>query len=183
MVDTPIVDDALQKQFRDTFPSQVSSGRDLHVSDVIIPIVDFSTQAAGSSLSTDLARAIDYSMGNFMVEGTTASTIINTTGFWRIIGSVSVVPDVTAGATNDGGQLILNDGTTDKVVFQYRNNNGRGTDRNAGNMTSFDIIVYVHTNHSVKAVCPNIRGVISGTYRQVADISGTTTNPLNFTST
>ena len=45
MVDTPIVSEALQKVFRTNFPSQINSGRDLHVSDVVLPIVDFSTTA------------------------------------------------------------------------------------------------------------------------------------------
>ena len=54
MAETPIVSESLQKEFRDNFPSQISSGRDLHVSDTIVPIVDFSTTAGVTGLSLSL---------------------------------------------------------------------------------------------------------------------------------
>ena len=90
MAETPIVSSSLQQNFRTTFPSQVSSGRDLHVSDVIVPIVDFSSTATGSTLDTNLNNAIDYAMGNFTVVNTT-STIINTPGFWRVLFNYSLL--------------------------------------------------------------------------------------------
>ena len=83
MVDTPIVSEALQKTFRDNFPSQLNSGRDLHVSDVIIPIVDFSTSTAVTGLRQDLQEAIDFNVTTFDVQNANI-TIINTTGFWYI---------------------------------------------------------------------------------------------------
>ncbi len=60
MADTPIVSESLQKTFRDNFPSQINSGRDLHVSDVIVPIVDFSTSVATSGISTSLQQALAF---------------------------------------------------------------------------------------------------------------------------
>ena len=60
MAETPIVSDTLQKTFRDNFPSQISSGRDLHVSDTIVPIVDFSSTAGVSGLSTSLQESLFF---------------------------------------------------------------------------------------------------------------------------
>ena len=84
MVDTPIVSEALQKDFRDNFPSQINSGRDLHVSDVIVPVVDFSTSTAISGLSVNLQEAFDFNLTNTNVINTT-TTLTSTPGFYRVL--------------------------------------------------------------------------------------------------
>ena len=80
MVDTPVVSESLQNTFRQNFPSQVSSGRDLHVSDVIIPTVDFSTVVGTSGLPVSLQQALDFNVTTFSIN-TSSDTIISTTGF------------------------------------------------------------------------------------------------------
>ena len=62
MVDTPITSETLQQSYRNSFPSQIGAQRDLHVSDVIIPIVDLTPASEGSAsnLSQALQEAIDY---------------------------------------------------------------------------------------------------------------------------
>ncbi len=174
MAETPIVSESLQLDFRTTFPSQVSSGRDLHVSDVIVPIVDFSNVATGSTLSAELNNAIDYSMGSFSVVNTT-TTIINTTGFWRVLFNYSIL-----GTGADRNLTInMNDGTTDKIV--YRSNRPSTVIQETTNVNE-DLIFYLHTNHSLKITSDNIQVECSGSYRQIADINGVATKPLNFTS-
>jgi len=173
MAETPIVSDSLQLDFRTTFPSQVSSGRDLHVSDVIVPIVDFSSTATGSTLSTQLNNAIDYAMGSFSVVNTT-TTIINTTGFWRVLFNYSIL-----GTGSDRNmEIFMNDGTTDKIVYQSRR---PSSVINETTNVNEDLIFYIHTNHSLKVKSDDTQVECSGSYRQVADISGTATVPLNFT--
>jgi len=183
MVDTPIVSETLQSQFRTTFPSQITSGRDLHVSDVIIPIVDFSTVATGSTLSTELNNAIDYSMGNYSVTSASSSSIITTTGFFRVVGSIGLV-GANTGSTNGGVIFEMNDGTTDKIVFQQKVIGGVGdATPNSPFMQLYDFICYIHTNHSLKVkVIDSTRNIAAGTTRQVADINGNATKPLNFVS-
>ena len=174
MVDTPIVSETLQNDFRTTFPSQVNSGRDLHVSDVIVPIVDFSSTATGSTLSAQLNNAIDYAMGNFSVVNTT-TTIINTTGFWRVLFNYSILG---TGSSRDI-HIIMNDGTTDKIVYRC---DRPSTVINENVNISEDLVFYLHTNHSLKVYSNDTQAECSGTYRQIADITGSATLPLNYSA-
>jgi len=172
MAETPIVSSSLQQDFRTTFPSQVSSGRDLHVSDVIVPIVDFSTTATGGTLASNLNNAIDYAMGNFTVVNTT-TTIINTTGFWRVLFNYSILGTGSARNMN----IIMNDGSSDKIV--YRVSRPSSVINETINFAE-DIVFYLHTNHSLKVFTDDAQVECSGSYRQIADINGNATVPLNF---
>ena len=174
MAETPIVSPTLQQDFRTTFPSQVSSGRDLHVSDVIVPIVDFSSTATGSTLSSELNNAIDYATTSFAVANGT-STIINTTGFWRVLFNANIIGTGSARNIN----IIMNDGTTDRIV--YRIDRESTVIDEKCNVVA-DLIFYLHTNHSLKVFSDNVQAAISGSYRQIADINGTATTPLNYTA-
>jgi hypothetical protein len=172
MAETPIVSSSLQQNFRTTFPSQVSSGRDLHVSDVIVPIVDFSSTATGGDLSANLNNAIDYAMGSFSVVNTT-TTIINTTGFWRILFNYSIL-----GTGSDRNmEIFMNDGTTDKIVYQSRR---PSTVIPETINVNEDLVFYIHTNHSLKIKTDDSQVECSGSFRQIADINGNATAPLNF---
>lgn len=70
MVDVPFVSEDFQRAFRNQFPAQLSTGRDLHVSDVVIPIVDFTPTASGASLPFPLQSAIN---GNTVNVSSTAT--------------------------------------------------------------------------------------------------------------
>ena len=74
MVDTPFVDENFQRAYRNTFKGQVSSGRDLHVSDVVIPVVDFSPTTAGTSLALNLRQARNIDGTNITLDQGDAST-------------------------------------------------------------------------------------------------------------
>jgi hypothetical protein len=175
MAETPIVSPTLQQDFRTTFPSQVSSGRDLHVSDVIVPIVDFSSTATGSTLAENLNNAIDYSISAGAVNNTT-TTIINTTGFWRVYGYVNIVG--TGQARNC--YIKMNDGTTTKNVFIFQGVNAGGIDIQTALI--YDKTFYIHTNHSLILESDNNQATITYACRQIADINGTATVPLNYTA-
>ena len=173
MVDTPIVSEALQKDFRDNFPSQVNSGRDLHVSDVIVPVVDFSTSTAITGLQTSLQQAMDFNITPFDVSNTT-TTIISTTGFCRVMALFSAQP-----LSSSTGALQMTDGSTTKKLFQQDYiHNGSGN----GIQDQFiDIIVFLKSGVSLQAVTNTTNLSIIGSSRQVADISGTLVNPDGYT--
>jgi len=108
MVDVPFVSEEFQKAFRNQFPAQASSGRDLHVSDVVIPVVDFTPTSSGASLPTDLARAL--STGTYWSNTTLAKSkadLITTPGFYEIRINASFSPGTSAGGVN----LHLEDNT------------------------------------------------------------------------
>tara|TARA_B100000513_G_scaffold193820_1_gene121739 strand:+ start:660 stop:1187 length:528 start_codon:yes stop_codon:yes gene_type:complete len=174
MVDTPIVSDNLQNQFRSTFPSQISSGRDLHVSDVVVPIVDFTGQAT-SSLKDNLNNAIDFSMTDTGLVHDSTATVANTTGFFRVTGLVNQEDYVTQASSH----FSINDGSTTKVVYTV----GMSSDTNDTNTNStlFDFIVYLTSGMTLSFTC-SIYAWGRAHSRQIADVNGTATVPLNYTS-
>lgn len=174
MVDTPIVSEGLQQQFRQTFPSQLNSGRDLHVSDVIIPIVDFTGEAT-TSLPSNLNNAIDFSMTDTGLVHDQTVTVVNTTGFYRIQG-VCVSKELS---TQSSSHFTLDDGSTTKVVFSV----GMSADTNDSHSSTetFDFVVFLSANLTLKLVCPAY-GWARAHSRQIADITGVATVPLNYTT-
>lgn len=175
MVDTPIVSDTLQTTFRNNFPSQVNSGRDLHVSDVIVPIVDFSTVAGTSGINETLQSALAFgNQTSFEVYNQT-TTLANSAGFWRIFGVYSMFD---GGAHNDDG-LSLSDGSTSKRIFGIdKNGTTIGNDYNA--TVTYDFVFFLRSGDSMTATAGN-RSNFLGSYRQVADVSGNLVNPTGYT--
>ncbi len=169
MVDTPIVSESLQKDFRDNFPSQINSGRDLHVSDVIVPVVDFSSSTAISGLSVSLQQAADFNITAFDVVNTT-TTIVSTPGFWRVIASFNSQPV----GPNVHNRLQLTDGTTTKILIEQKFVNGGSGD--GVSCYVYDKIIFLKTGVSLQASTNNSNMQVVGSCRQVADISGTLVN-------
>lgn len=180
MVDTPIVSESLQKTFRDNFPSQVNSGRDLHVSDVILPIVDFSATAGVSSgLNINLQEAFDHSITSFDVQNTT-TTIINTPGFWKILFNVAYSYGFNSSFDNSG--IIISDGSTDKFLTKF-NNSGSGFNQQNGVVLTYSpnyLTVYLRTDDLIKITASQSTNIM-GSCRQIADVSGTLVNPQGYT--
>ena len=173
MVDTPIVSEALQKDFRDNFPSQVNSGRDLHVSDVIVPVVDFSTSTAISGLEALLQQAMDFNITPFDVSNAT-TTIISTTGFFRVMALFNAQP---LGPST--GAIQMNYSSTVKILFsQDYLHNGSGN----GIQDQFvDFIVFLKAGVTLEATSSTTNLSVIGSSRQIADISGTLVNPDGYT--
>ena len=176
MVDTPIVSESLQKVFRDNFPSQTNSGRDLHVSDVILPIVDFSSTAGVSGLDSSLQQAIAFgNQTSFNVNSGTTTTIINTTGFFRVFG----VANMIQGNNTDKISFVISDGSTNKTIWSLEAL--VGLSGNPLRYLQFDFNVFLSTGDSL--IVSRVGGTNScvGSTRQLADISGTLTNPTGYT--
>ena len=116
MVDTPFVDENFQRAYRNTFKSQVSSGRDLHVSDVVIPVVDFSPTTAGTSLALNLRQARNIDGTNITLDQGDASTTFQDlpgagTGFYELASNMA-----TTGKAS--WQWQITDGSTSRIVAQ-----------------------------------------------------------------
>lgn len=112
MVDIPFVSENFQRAYRNTFPSQTSSGRDLHVSDVVIPVVDFTPTTSTTSLPFDLLSSINFNSSQVHISTTTTTTLLSTSGFYQINTNM-FNSDTTS---NLGIQFILNDGSSDIFV-------------------------------------------------------------------
>ena len=174
MVDTPVVSNTLQKTFRDNFPSQINSGRDLHVSDVIIPTVDFTTTVTTSGISQKLQESQSYgNITSFLVENTT-STISSDTGFIRIFGNINLQ---ASSAGDRSASISITDGSTPKKLLDLELD---AVNAQAIATLPFDFIVFCRSGDSITATSTD-RGRVQGTTRQIADINGTLVLPTGYT--
>ena len=115
-----VTTEALEKKFRDTFPSQAGAELvdDLYASGVIVPVVDFTAAAEGSALRSDLQTAMDFATGMATRNTAGASTLTTSPGFWRLFGTASL--DHYAGAA-ERVDVRISDGVSTKFVFFYPN--------------------------------------------------------------
>ena len=162
---------AIESKINQLLPSQggFGAGVDFSASTMVIPIVDLTETAEGSDVRPDLQTALSFnSITSFLVSNTT-STIINTTGYFRVFG--------TATATFFGSQtrFILNDGTTDKVLIDYSSGTAGGSA--AGTVIAYDFNVFLGAGDSLKAKSSGSNFLMIGSTRQIADINGNLVNP------
>lgn len=171
-----VVSETLQATVRRLLPSQQGFTEDLQASNVITPIIDLTPSAEGSSLPTDLARAIAFgSQTAFNVDNGT-SVVANNAGFTRIQGVSTVY---AGGATSPQyNEILLSDGLSTKIVWAH---SMQFNLINAFTSIAFDLIVFLDSGESM-SVRSDANCRIIGSTRQVADISGNIVNPDGFTS-
>jgi hypothetical protein len=171
----PVVSEALQNTVRRLLPSQNGFGEDLQAQNVIVPIIDLTASAEGSSLDVSLQQAINYG-GNtaFQVTGTTTS-LAATAGFWRVSGTISLNRD---GSTVQTGFLAISDGLSSKNVYGQSMRAGGGEVSDIS--TAFDLIIFLDSGETLNATS-TARTYITGSYRQIASSTGELVNPVGFT--
>jgi hypothetical protein len=157
----------LEDKIRSLLPSQggAGAGFDLSASTQIIPVIDLTESAEGSQLREDLQRSFSLtSITRFNVNNTT-TTIINTTGYFRLFGASHI--------TGVGSIFVnLTDGVTTKTLLTV---NGDGTPQ-IGN-EYFDFMVFLSAGESVSVTSSGTTMSFIGVSRQIADISGNLVNP------
>jgi hypothetical protein len=169
MVDIPFVSEDFQRSYRNRFPSQTSTGRDLHVSDVVVPVVDFTPTASGTSLPINLRQA--RSTGTAFTQLTAAVTdqdLITTTGFY----SVFVNSQLSADNTNGAWLINLTDGSSTNQVAGSYMLLGNTTD-GVVNLNEH-LILYIPQNYKATLTFSEGTGVgaISIYSTQIADVNG-----------
>ena len=109
----------IESKLNQLLPSQGGSGAgvDFSASTMVIPIVDLTESAEGSSLRQDLQSSLSHNgITSFLVENAT-TTIVNTTGYYRVFGTVSLRSNQQN--TLFFGKFSINDGATSKIVTQF----------------------------------------------------------------
>tara|TARA_S200000501_G_scaffold359459_1_gene385374 strand:- start:166 stop:705 length:540 start_codon:yes stop_codon:yes gene_type:complete len=173
---TSIVSEALQAKVRALLPSQSGFTEDLQAQNVIVPIVDLTETASGSSLRADLQTAYAFgSNSEFQIlNGTT--DIANVGGFYRVAG----VSNVTIGANSDRNcNISITDGASTVILWKDRIDTGTGAEFNTN--VSFDFVVFVNSGETLQAISSAVDCVIAGSVRQIADLTGNLVNPSGFT--
>ena len=165
---------AIESKINQLLPSQggLGAGVDFSASTMVIPIVDLTESAEGSGLREDLQTSLSHNtITSFNVSNTT-TTIISTTGYFRVFGTMSVEDDVASGQCN----IFISDGSTNKIVLNSKMA-VRYTAAGILSPISFDFIVFLEAGDSLKALSNQTYLKIAVTTRQIADISGNLVNP------
>ena len=162
----------IEDKINQLLPSQggFQAGVDFSASTMVIPIVDLTETAEGSSLRQDLQRAKSLvSNSTFSVQNTTV-TQVNTTGYFNVEG-------VSNCFTNAGGvfnQIFISDGVTDRVIWAH---SLPATSTFALTSVTFNIDVFLKAGDVLKIQSFNNGATINGSTRQIADLSGNLVNP------
>ena len=170
---TSVTSEALQAQIRALLPSQEGFGTDLMAQNVIVPIIDLTSAAEGSTVPQNLQTAIAFgSQTAFEINNGTV-VVANTTGFYRIVG---VLTSLSYSSAPDGG-FELSDGLSSKKVWGYYLN--QANSNTSITSVSFDLTFFLAAGQSLSAVCGTPTG-IRGSSRQIADVNGVLVNPSGF---
>lgn len=164
----------LEDKVNQLLPSQggFQAGVDLSASTTIIPIVDLTESAEGSNLRVDLQTAISFNTASAFSVNAATTTIVNTTGYFRVFGTCTYRSGIAGTAK---GEFIINDGATDKTIWSYAQSTT--TTITGADNSDFDFIVFLTAGDSLIAKGQNALLFLQGSTRQVADLSGNLINP------
>jgi len=161
-----IVNSGLETQVAALLPSVSGYGGNLRSTNTIIPVVDLTAAAEGSNVPESLQQAQAFgSQTAFDAFGTT-TTLINTTGFWRVTGVVYS----GAASTSNSINFTLTDGVSSKQIYAY----------SAVGELEVDFIVFLDSGESLQTTSPNNNYRFRGSVRQVATKDGTLVTPSGF---
>ena len=171
-----ITSEALQARVRNLLPSQQGFGHDLQASNVILPIIDITDTAAGSSLPIDLQNALAFGSQTAFSANNSTDVIVNATGFYRIIGN-SVIKNT--GGIDVFNSLTMTDGLSVKTVWK---STADASSQGYGVSNNIDFIVFLASGESISAVSSSTVAHFNGSSRQIADVNGNLVNPSGFVS-
>lgn len=159
----------IENKINQLLPSQggYQPGVDISASTMVVPIVDLTETAEGSLLRQDLQTSMSLnSITAFAVTGNVTTTLVNTTGYFRVYG-------VVTNAVNDFCRFQLTDGTTTKIIADYNT-----VSSGVVQTTPFDFVVFLQAGDSLVARTANSSMQMFGNTRQIADLQGNLVNPL-----
>ena len=163
----------IEDKINQLLPSQggFEPGVDFSASTMVIPIVDLTETAEGSTLRQDLQTSISLDSATVFDISNTTTTVINTTGYWRVFGQFNI--NAGSGARTLTWQLT--DGTTTKKILINRQ---LATSFAGIPSVFFDFIVYLKAGDSLQGISASSNSSIVGSVRQLADINGNLVNPI-----
>tara|TARA_Y100001972_G_C7644413_1_gene323767 strand:+ start:224 stop:745 length:522 start_codon:yes stop_codon:yes gene_type:complete len=162
----------LEDKVNQLLPSQggFQAGVDLSASTTIIPIVDLTESAEGSILRQDLQTAIGLNSTVFSISNSTNTTIINTTGYYRIIGNISL----QRVASTTACEINITDGTTTKILLDGRIG-VLETAVGVNTPISFDFVCKINAGETLRGTAAGSFLRLQGSATQIADINGNLT--------
>ena len=171
-----ITSEALQATIRRLLPSQKGFGEDLQASNVILPIIDLTPTAEGDALRPDLQTALAFGNQTSFRVYDTSTTIIDTTGFWRIFANFSIGGN---GGTAGSAEMSIVGVSTKRIFGGVGISHATGQD--STQQTPIDLNVFLKAGESV-VVTTNSQARCDVTVRQLASINGVIVEPDGYTS-
>lgn len=170
-----ITSESLEAAYRALTPSQSGFTSDLMASNTIIPVLDLTADAQGTSTPEMLQTAFAFgSQTSFALSNSTA-TLANTPGFWRITATAASIAQ--SGSTNNG-DFSITDGLSTKKLYEMTIQAGATAGATSLN---YDFVVFLRAGDSVSATSGDTSFKITGSYRQIADVNGNLINPSGYT--
>ena len=157
---------AIESKINQLLPSQggFGAGVDFSASTMVIPIVDLTETAEGSNVREDLQTAFSLNAITSFAVNNTTTTLVSTTGYYRVFGIMSF-----AGAGT--GFLQLTDGiTTKRLIDNFSIAGGIYA-------VPYDFTIFLQAGVSLQGFSNATAVTVGGTTRQIADISGNLINP------
>ena len=166
-----IKSEQIESKINQLLPSQggFGAGVDFSASTMVIPIVDLTETAEGSSLRQDLQTSHSLTSNTAFSVNNTTTTIISTTGYFRIFGSVS---QASLNVVKEG-TVNITDGVTTKKIYGIRSLTGGENSI----VLPMDFIVFVKAGDSV-TITADANTIFIGSSRQIADLDGNLVSPL-----
>jgi hypothetical protein len=159
---------SIEDKINQLLPSQggFQAGVDFSASTMVIPIVDLTESAEGSSLREDLQVAWDFATTNTNIVNASNTVLVNTTGFYKVCTNVSCSSSGTA-------SINLFDGTTSKDIKFY-------SFAASSSRVYEEFIVFLSAGLSLRGTSSNASTGLNVSTRQIADVAGNLTNPNLF---
>lgn len=162
----------IEDKINQLLPSQGGQGAgiDLSASTMVIPVVDVTESAEGSSLRSDLQTASSFASTNVECIGAD-SLLTNTTGYYQVVYAYTI----NTGGSNNFVRIYVDDGTTEKTVFRSRTYTS-GTAGSIGG--DGKLVVFLSAGKELRAQSNNTSSSICVSTHQIADINGNLVNPI-----
>ena len=156
----------LESKVREILPSQggLGAGFDLSASTQIVPIVDLTETAEGSNVRADLQTSLSFDTVTTFSINNTSATLINNTGYYRIIGNVSI----NTATASKAAYIALNNGVSVKNIWKLETLTG--VSAREFDFAAFDFNVFLKAGDSVTAETNSTEISLIGTTRQIATI-------------
>lgn len=161
----------IEDKINQLLPSQggFQPGVDFSASTTVIPIIDLTETAEGSTLRQDLQTSLSYTSATTFDVNNTTTTIITTTGYYRVTCGVVMITSSGSRRVN----FIINDGLADKIVHAL-STDGSSTVMMTSQVFDFNILLTAGDSFKISAQGD---AVCRGSVRQIADLSGNLVNP------
>lgn len=171
-----VTSDALEAKLRQLLPSQAGFTEELSAQNLIVPIIDLTAAAEGSSVSENLENALAFGSQTAFDINTASVDLANTAGFWRVAGVATV--NVQTGGSDRRAGFQMTDGVSTKIVWQVHFKQGSAAN---GVAVPFDLIFWLDSGITLQGITTaDDVTLLAGSYRQIATSDGTAVNPSGF---